>query len=609
MKTPINTTNSTSPYSKSNQKPKNIKETFGKLFLFIKPYKTRLFFVVTFAIISTIFNSLGPYVLGLAADEITYMISNREISQAALASFSKIILILSLIYILFSIFNYLSQYIMSFVSEKTMFDLRTAVDKKLKKLPLNYFDTNSYGDILSRVTNDIDTVASTFQQSIVQILNSFTSVIFIFIMMVIINPLLTLIALLIIPLCLITTLLITKNSQKFFEGQQNSIGELNGYVEEMYNGHDVIIAFGQENDTNKKFEQINEKLYQSGWKAQFLSGAIMPLSRAITDIGYVGVAVISGFLCIQGKLSIGMIQSFIQYLRKLSQPITQVAQMSNSFQATLAAAERIFQFLEAKEEPPETNHPQFPENPKGIIKFDHVKFGYVKGKTLINDFNLTIHSGEKAAVVGPTGAGKTTLVNLILRFYDITGGNIYIDGINIMDMKRDELRSLIGIVLQDTWLFSGTIMENIRYGRLNASDEEVIAAAKSAHADNFIRTLPGGYNMVIHEGASNIAQGERQLITIARAILAKPTILILDEATSSVDTRTEVAIQKAMNTLTENCTSFVIAHRLSTIKDSEIIIYMENGDIKETGTHDELLKKGEYYAKLYNSQFAKNNSK
>ena len=601
--------NSMAGKSNYRNKPNNVKNSFKKLFSFLTPYRIPLFMVIIFAILSTVFNSFGPYVLGLATNLITSFLSGGVSEKQASEEFIKILVLLSGIYTLFSVFNYLSQYIMSWVSEKTMFDLRNSVDSKLKKLPLNYFDTHSYGDILSRVTNDIDTVASTFQQSIVQILNSATSLIFIFIMMLIINPVLTLIALLTIPLCIIATFLIARNSQQFFETQQNSIGEVNGYVEEMYNGHEVILAFGQEEKVTKNFEKINEKLYQSGWKAQFASSIIMPVSQAITNLGYAGIAILSGFLCIKGQLSIGMIQSFIQYLRKLSQPITQVAQMSNTFQATLAAAERIFEFLEAKEEIKEAENSKFPEKPKGCVKFSHVKFGYIQNKILIHDLNLTVNSGQKAAIVGPTGAGKTTLVNLILRFYDVTGGKIEIDGVNIMDMKRDKLRSMIGMVLQDTWLFSGTVMDNIRYGKLNATDEEVIEAAKAAHADSFIKTFPGGYNMLLHEGAANIAQGERQLITIARAILSNPKILILDEATSSVDTRTEVAIQRAMDAITKNCTSFIIAHRLSTIKNADIIIYMENGDIKETGTHDELIKKGKYYAKLYNSQFSRENSK
>lgn len=591
-----------------SQRTTNMKKTFKKLYGFLNPYKKYMILVFILSVISNIFNSLGPYVLGIATNTITSVIANNILLDQAMGPFIKILISLLVIYSLYSVFNYMSQYVMSFVSEKTMFDLRNAIDLKLKKLPLNYFDTNSYGDILSRVTNDVDTVASTFQQSIIQVLNSIISVIFILIMMLVVSPQLTLVAILVIPTCMITSLLIAKKSQSLFIQQQNSIGKVNGYVEEIYNGHNVILGFSHEEKTINTFKTINNKLYESGWKAQFISGVIMPISQAITNLGYVGISILSGHLCIKGMLSIGMIQSFIQYLRKLSQPITQVSQIANTFQATAAAIDRIFELLEAYEEPPEPDQPKFPKDVKGFIEFDHVKFGYNKDKILIHDLTLKIEPGEKVAIVGPTGAGKTTLVNLVLRFYDVSGGHIYIDGVNIMDMERDKLRSLIGMVLQDTWLFSGTIMENIRYGRLNATDEEVISAAKAAHADNFIKTLPGSYNMILHEGASNIAQGERQLITIARAILAQPKILILDEATSSVDTRTEELIQKAMYVLSEQCTSFVIAHRLSTIKDAEIIIYMENGDIKETGTHNELIRKGGYYASLYNSQFSTGNS-
>lgn len=604
----MNTSHKKSSSAALKNKPKNITSTLRKLFHFTAPYRKSMIAVVIFAVISTVFNSLGPYVLGLATDTITSIVTKNAPIEQVIPDFMRILVILSAIYVMFSVFSYLSQYIMSWVSEKTMFDLRNAVDSKLKRLPLNYFDTHSYGDILSRVTNDIDTVASTFQQSIVQILGAITTVVIIFIMMIVINPMLTMIAMSVVVLCIVISALIMRNSQKFFNSQQDSIGKVNGYVEEMYNGHEVILAFGQEDNTIRNFKVINNNLYQNAWKAQFISGVIMPISQAITNFGYVGIAVLSGFLCINGELSIGMIQSFIQYLRKLSQPITQVAQMSNTFQATLAAAERIFEFLEAREEPKETANPKFPDKVEGCIQFDHVKFGYTKDKILIHDFNLTISPGQKAAVVGPTGAGKTTLVNLILRFYDVLAGHIYIDGVDIKDMKRDKLRSMIGIVLQDTWLFCGTVMENIRYGRLSATDEEVINAAKAAHADSFIKTFPHGYNMILHEGAANIAQGERQLITIARAILSEPKILILDEATSSVDTRTEEAIQRAMNTLTQKCTSFIIAHRLSTIKDADIIIYMENGDIKETGSHDQLIKKGGRYCALYESQFKQNNS-
>lgn len=595
---------------KSGEKAINKKNTLKKFLPFMLTYKSSIIAVVIFAALSAIFNSFGPYVLGKATDAVASMVSGEILLEDAHKKFVGILTILSAIYTLFSVFNYISQYIMAWVSEKTMFDLRNAVDLKLKKLPLNYFDTKTYGDILSRITNDVDTVSATFQQSIIQILSCITSLVFIFIMMFVISPILMSIALLTIPLCILVTFMITKNSQKFFVNQQNSIGEVNGYVEEMYNGHEVILAFGAEKNVTGKFENINDNLYQNGWKAQFISSIIMPVSQAITNFGYVGIAVLSGILCIKGMLSVGSIQSFIQYLRKLSQPITQVAQMSNSFQAAFAAAERIFEFLDAEEEPLEPQNPKSPQgSTAGLIEFKHVKFGYSKDKILIHDLNLTVKPGQKVAVVGPTGAGKTTLVNLILRFYDVSGGEILIDGVNIMDMQRSTLRSMIGMVLQDVWLFAGTIADNIRYGDLNASDDEVFAAAKAVHADGFIKALPGGYNMYLHEDAENIAQGEKQLLTIARAFLAKPQILILDEATSSVDTRTEELIQKAMNKLTQKCTSFVIAHRLSTVKNADIIIYMENGDIKEIGNHEELIKKGGYYEKLYKSQFSSANRK
>lgn len=592
-----------------NTKINDLNGIFKKLFKFVYPYRIAFISVIIFAILATIFKSLGPYVLGKATNALAEILTEHIPKDQAIQSFIFTIVILIGIYISYSIFSYISQYIMSWVSEKTMFDLRNSVDSKIKRLPLNYFDSNSYGDILSRVTNDIDTVSTSFQQSIIQILNSITSMIFIFIMMLVINPMLTLVGIAMVPLCMVIIILITKKSQIFFKNQQDDIGKINGYVEEIYNGHNVIVAFGREENVIHTFENINTELYQNGWKAQFISGIIMPTAQAITNIGYVAISVLSGYLCINGQLSIGMIQSFIQYLRQFSQPINQIAQITNTFQSTAAAAQRIFEFLEAQEEPRESQNPLFPKKVEGSIEFNHVKFGYTTDKILIKDLNLKISPGEKVAIVGPTGAGKTTLVNLILRFYDVSGGHIYIDGIDIKDMKRDKLRSIIGMVLQDAWLFSGTIMENIRYGKLIASDDEVIEAAKSAHAHNFIKSLPGGYKMYLNEGASNIAQGERQLITIARALLSAPKILILDEATSSVDTRTEEAIQKAMDILTEKCTSFVIAHRLSTIKDAEVILYMENGDIKETGTHDELLRKNGYYAKLYNSQFAKNNKK
>ena len=454
----------------------------------------------------------------------------------------------------------------------------------------------------------MDTIDTSLQQSISQVITAVCTMIFIFVMMLVVSPILTLIGVCVIPLCGFVSMKVVKHSQKYFQGQQSALGELTGYVEEMYNGQNVIAAFGKEEDIITNFEEINERLYTNGWRAQFSSSIIMPLTQALTNIGYVGVAVVSGWLCINGRLSIGMIQSFIQYLRQFSQPINQISNIANIMQATMAAAQRVFEFLDAKEEVPEVQAQKFPKKPEGNVDFNHVQFGYSDDRLLIHDLDLHVGSGDKIAIVGPPGAGKTTLVNLILRFYVVKGGSITIDGIDVRDMNRESLRSMIGMVLQDTWLFSGTIRDNIRYGKLDASDEEVVQAAKAAHAHGFIMAMPGGYDMQLHEGASNIAQGQRQLLTIARAFLSDPEILILDEATSSVDTRTEVAIQKAMNKLMEGRTSFVIAHRLSTIKDAQLIVYMEHGDIKEVGNHKELLAKGGYYAALYNSQFAAENA-
>ena len=589
------------------QKPKDLKGTLWRLLGYMRPYRGKLILMVAFLLLGTLFSSLGPYVLGVATNTIGAALTGTPVREAV-ARFIRVLVVLGIVYLLGAAFKYAGQFIMSGVSERTMFDLRHAVDDKIRRLPLNYFDTNAYGDVLSRVTNDVDTVANALQQSVDQIINAAFTMVFILVMMLIVSPVLTLIGVLVIPLSMLVTLFIAKRSQKYFRGQQKSIGDINGYVEEMYGGQNVVAAFGKEEDVIKTFEGINQRLYSDGWKAQFISSVIMPITQALTNVGYVGVAVVSGFLCINGMLSVGMIQSFIQYLRQFSQPITQVAQIANIMQATAAAAERIFAFLDAEEEVPEAKAVRFPQASKGAVEFDHVRFGYSDSRILIRDLNLRVNAGDKIAIVGPTGAGKTTLVNLILRFYDVKGGAIRIDGVDIRDMGREQLRSMIGMVLQDTWLFHGTIRENIRYGRLDATDAQVEAAAKVAQAHAFIRTLPGGYDMVLHEGATNLAQGERQLLTIARAVLSDPKILILDEATSSVDTRTEAAIQRAMNRLMEGRTSFVIAHRLSTIKDSELILYMEDGDIKETGTHYELLSRNGYYAALYNSQFAKDNA-
>lgn len=582
-------------------------KTFKKLYTFIKPYRKRLFASLFFIFLATLANAMAPFVLGKATDALANIVVDGVEIPQALTTFFLILGVLALVYILYAIFNYLSTWIMVGVTERTIFDLRKRVDFKLSKLPLNYYDTNAYGDILSRVTNDVDTISTSLQQSIAQIATTVFTVIFIFIMMMFISPLLTFVGIGIVPFALYLAMKLAKRSQKYFDNQQENIGELNGYVEEYYGGHTVTAAFGKEEDVIEDFEVTNQNLFSNAWKGQFFSGTLMPITQGMTNFGYAAVAIVGGILAVFGGISIGMIQSFTQYLRQFSQPITQVLQITNIIQSTVSAVDRIFEFLEEKEEVADTQTPRFPEKLAGKVEFDHIRFGYLPHQTLIHDLNITIQPGSKTAIVGPTGAGKTTLVNLIMRFYDVNGGAIRIDGIDIRDMQRARLRDIFGMVLQDTWLYSGTIRENIRYGRLNATDEEVEQAAKDARADAFIRTLPGGYDFVLHEGASNIAQGQRQLLTIARAMLANPPIMILDEATSSVDTRTELLIQEAMNAMMKGRTSFVIAHRLSTIKDAENILYMQDGDILEVGTHNQLMEKNGLYAKLYNSQFAQNN--
>ncbi|MEG2329194.1 ABC transporter ATP-binding protein [Anaerorhabdus sp.] len=585
----------------------DFKIIFGRLFAFMKPYRKGLIVSIIFIILASMFNSFAPFILGKATDAMIHLVVDGAPSAVGIRNFITILIILSICYILYALFKYLSTHIMVRVSQKTIFDIRSRVDEKLKKLPLNYFDTNTYGDILSRITNDVDTISNSLQQSLDQIVTAVTSLIFILIMMLAISPILTLIGVITVPLALIISMKIAQTAQRFFKEQQDTLGDLNGYVEEMYTGHNVISAFGKEEDVIDDFEVTNHDLYQSGWKSQFLSSTLMPITQAMTNLGYVAVAVVSAILVISGRMTIGMIQSFIQYLRQFSQPINQTVQISNVLQSTAAAAARIFEFLDEKDEISEKEPALYPKVIDGTVDFEYVKFGYLPYQTLMNDVSLHVNAGSKVAIVGPTGAGKTTLINLLLRFYDINDGSIRMNGVDVRDMKRAKLREIFGMVLQDTWLFTGTIRDNIRYGRLNATDEEVEAATKAAHADEFIKMLPGGYDMVLQEGATNIAQGERQLLTIARAILSDAPIMILDEATSSIDTRTEVLIQDAMANLMKGRTSFVIAHRLSTIRDADMIIYMQNGDIKETGTHDGLLAKGGLYANLYNSQFAENN--
>lgn len=589
------------------QEPVHFNIIFRRLFSFMKPYRKGLIVSLIFIIFASIFNSFGPFVLGKATDALTGLVIGGERVTEAIRSFITTLIVLGCIYILYAVLKYISICILVKVSQKTIYDLRRDVDRKFKKLPLNYFDTNTYGDILSRITNDVDTISNSLQQSLDQIVTSITSVICIFAMMLFISPILTFIGIITIPLALFFSMKIASASQKYFKEQQEVLGNMNGYVEEMYTGHNIVSAYGTEEETIQRFEGTNKTLYDSGWKSQFLSSTLMPITQGMTNLGYVAVVVVSGVLVINGKMSIGMIQSFIQYLRQFSQPINQTVQIANVLQSTAAAATRVFEFLDEKEEIADITESQKPELIDGSIIFEHVKFGYVPHRMLMQDVNLKVKPGDKVAIVGPTGAGKTTLINLLLRFYDINSGTIYVSGVDIRKMKRTELRETFGIVLQDSWLFTGSIMENIRYGRLDATDENVIDAAKAARADHFIQALPDGYNFMLQEGAMNLAQGERQLLTIARAILSNSPIMILDEATSSVDTRTEVLIQDAMKTLMKGRTSFVIAHRLSTIKDADMIIYMENGDIKETGNHNDLMKADGLYAKLYNSQFANAN--
>lgn len=591
---------------KRKKSSKGNMQAYKRLFSFIKPYSVRLILAVIFVLMSTVCYSLAPLFMGNATNSLADIFTGANKGHAGI-EFLQFLAFMGIAYALNALFSYLATWLIVGVTESTVFDLRKSIDRKLSKLPLNYYDTNSYGDILSRVTNDVDTVSSSLQQSIYQVLNAVFTVITILIIMISISPLLAVIGLCVVPVALYIASKIAKKSQVKFNEQQKKTGELNGYVEEYYSGHNVVTVFGKEEEVIDNFEKTNDELFDASRQGQFLAGTLTPIMQNMTNLGYAFVCFAGALMAILGGLSIGMIQSFTQYLRQFSQPLTQVMQITNIIQSTGSAAARIFEFLDEKEEVADSETPKFPAQLKGEVQFDHIKFGYLPHQTLIHDLDITIGAGEKTAIVGPTGAGKTTLVNLIMRFYDVKGGAIRIDGVDIRDMERSRLREIFGMVLQDTWLYNGTIMENIRYGKLDATDEEVIEAAKKARADAFIRTLPGGYNFVLQEGAGNIAQGQRQLITIARAMLNNPPIFILDEATSSVDTRTEVLIQEAMAAMMKGKTSFVIAHRLSTIKDSENILYMQDGDILEVGNHETLMAKDGLYAKLYNSQFADNN--
>jgi ATP-binding cassette subfamily B multidrug efflux pump len=592
-------------------KAKDFKKTFKRLMIYLSPHKFKLGMVVLFAILSTTFNIVGPKILGKATTRllegiIAKFVAFRMHQTAPSIDFvyiGNILLLLIGLYIISAIFSFIQQYVMAGVTQKTVFDMRRDVNDKLARLPLKYFDSRSHGEIMSRVTNDVDTISTTLQQSMTQLITSACTIIGVVIMMLTISPMLTLITILTLPLSFIVTMTIAKRSQKNFAAQQKELGELNGHIEEMFTGHKIIKAFRREAQSLQHFNEINDRLYSVGWRAQFISGLIFPLMGLINNIGYVIVCVVGGVYVTRGYIELGDVQAFIQYSRQFTMPIAQTANIANILQSTIACAERVFEVLDETEEIPDSADAKVIRNPKGEVQFQNVKFGYKEGVTLMEDMNIDVKQGQTIAIVGPTGAGKTTLVNLLMRFYEINGGKILVDGVDIREMRRGDLRTMFGMVLQDTWLFNGTIKENIAYGREGATDEEIIQAAKAAHADHFIRALPQGYNTVLNEEASNISQGEKQLLTIARAILADPAILILDEATSSVDTRTEVYIQKAMKELMKGRTSFVIAHRLSTIRDAELILVMNNGTIIEMGNHKELLAKGGFYADLYNSQF------
>lgn len=589
------------------EKAKDFKGTLKRLIRYLRPHKYQLVAVFVMAILSTVFSILSPKVMGKATTKLFEgIIAKVQGIPGAKIDFQYvwyIILILIGLYVLSALFGYVQQYLMAGVAQNTVYDLRKDVNAKLNKLPLKYFDARTHGEILSRVTNDVDNIASTLQQSLTQLITSILTIIGVIVMMLSISPLMTLIAVLTLPLSIVAITSIAKRSQKQFVRQQKELGQLNGHVEEMYTGHKVIKAFGRETKSLEQFDTINERLYEAGWKAQFISGVIMPIMSFIGNIGYVLVSVVGGILVTKRSIEIGDVQAFIQYARQFTMPITQTANIANIIQSTVASAERVFEILDEEEQVPEVENPVVLEKPRGDVVFNHVRFGYDPEHLLIEDMNIDVKQGQTIAIVGPTGAGKTTLINLLMRFYEVNGGSITVDGVNIAEMRRGDLRSLFGMVLQDTWLFNGTIRDNIAYGREGATDEEVVRAAKMAYADHFIRTLPGGYNTVLNEEASNISQGQKQLLTIARAILADPAILILDEATSSVDTRTEVQIQKAMKELMKGRTSFVIAHRLSTIRDADLILVMNHGTVIEKGTHDELLALGGFYADLYNSQF------
>ena len=589
----------------TGEKAKDFKGTIKKLLVYLGNYRAGIVVVLIFAIGSTVFNIIGPKVLGKATTELAGGLMAKVNGTGGL-DFTKIgsILLFALgLYVISALFSFVQGWIMTGVTQKVCYRMRKEISEKIDRMPMRYFESRTVGEVLSRITNDVDTLGQGLNQSITQLITSVSTMIGVLVMMLTISPLMTLITIVILPISLLLISLVVKRSQKYFKKQQEYLGNVNGQVEEVYSGHLVVQAFNKQKDSIETFDRTNRKLYESAWKSQFLSGMMQPIMMFVGNLGYVAVAFSGAMLAIQNVITIGDIQAFIQYVRNFTQPIQQIAQVMNMLQSMAAAAERVFEFLSEEEESLQPEHPLQPEKIEGNVTFDHVAFGYQEDKVIIHDFSADVTPGQKIAIVGPTGAGKTTMVKLLMRFYDVNSGAILVDGHNIKEFNRHDLRNGFGMVLQDTWLFKGTIMENIRYGRLDATDEEVIAAAKAAHAHHFIQTLPGGYQMELNEEASNVSQGQKQLLTIARAILADNPIMILDEATSSVDTRTETRIQKAMDNLMKGRTSFVIAHRLSTIRDADLILVMKDGDIIEQGNHEELLARNGFYADLYNSQF------
>ncbi len=587
------------------EKAKDFKGTMKKLMGYLGNYKIQILFVIVFAVGSTVFNIAGPKILGKATTEIFNGLVGKITGGDGIdfEKIGQILLGLLCLYLLSALFSFVQGFIMTGISQKMTYRMRREISEKIQRLPMKYYDKMTHGEILSRITNDVDTLSQSLNQSATQVITSVTTLIGVFIMMLSISPLMTVIALLILPVAGGFISVIVKHSQKYFKDQQEYLGHVNGQVEEVYGGHNIVKAFNKEEDVIAAFDKDNDILYNSAWKSQFLSGMMMPIMQFVGNLGYVAVVILGGYLAVKRTIEVGDIQSFTQYVRNFTQPIQQVAQVANMLQSTAAASERVFEFLEEPEEDQTVENPVSVEGLEGSVEFDHVQFGYNPDHTIIHDFSARVKPGQKIAIVGPTGAGKTTMVKLLMRFYDVNKGAIRVGGHDIRKFNRSELRQMFGMVLQDTWLFKGSIEDNIRYGKLDASHEEVVAAADAAYVHRFVQTLPGGYQMELNEEASNVSQGQKQLLTIARAILADPKILILDEATSSVDTRTEVRIQKAMDNLMKGRTSFIIAHRLSTIRDADLILVMKDGDIVEMGNHGGLLEKGGFYAELYNSQF------